>query len=149
MTRENKPIVVIDTNLFINALIRQGSGKSSQLVNGWQEHRYHVATTDELIEEIRGVLKREKMEKKYGITPKEAEAFVLELRLSTRSVTPVKLADLPIHSRDKKDDPVLACAFGSGCDYLITSDEDLLILAGRPELGKLKILTVSQFLQLG
>ena len=146
MTEGNKPVVVIDTNLFSNALIRKSSGKPSQLVNGWQEHQFHVAMSDELIEEIRGVLTREKMAKKYGITPEEAEAFITELRLSTRSITPLKLADLPIHSRDKKDDLLLACSFGGDCDYLISHEEDVLILAGRPEMGKLKIVTVSQFL---
>jgi uncharacterized protein len=146
MTGENKPVVVIDTNLFINAQIRKSSGKSSQLITGWQESRFHVAMSDDLIEEIRDVLKREKMAKIYGIPPDEAETFVTELRLSTRFVTPLKLADLPIHSRDPKDDPLLACALGGDCDYLISHDEDLLSLAGRPELGRLKIVTVAQFL---
>ena len=67
MTDKNKPVVVIDTNLFINALIRKSRGKSSQLITDWQEDRFHVAMSDELIEEVRGVLKREKMAKNYGI----------------------------------------------------------------------------------
>jgi len=146
MTDKNKPVVVIDTNLFINALIRKSRGKSSQLITDWQEDRFHVAMSDELIEEVRGVLKREKMAKNYGITPEIAEVFVTELRLSTRFVTPLKLTDLPIHSRDKKDDIFLACALGGDCDYLISHDEDLLSLAGSPELEKLKIVTVAQFL---
>jgi predicted nucleic acid-binding protein len=75
--------------------------------------------SDDLLEEIRGVLKREKMAKKYGITLEITEAFVTELRLSTLTFIPLKLADLPIHSRDKKDDPLLACSFGGDCDYLM------------------------------
>jgi hypothetical protein len=41
---------------------------------------------------------------------------------------------LPIHSRDEKDDALLACAFGGNCDYLVTGDEDLLVLNGKKRI---------------
>jgi len=53
--------------------------------------------------------------------------FLAELRLSARIITPEKTATLPLHSRDLKDDPLLACALEGSCDYLITGDEDLLL----------------------
>lgn len=53
---------------------------------------------------------------------------------------------LPIRSRDPKDNKLLACALSTNADYLITGDEDLLILNGNPALGALKILTAKDFL---
>jgi predicted nucleic acid-binding protein len=55
--------------------------------------------------------------------------------------------ELPIHSRDTKDDKVLRCALMGKCDYLITGDEDLLILNGRAELGNLHIVKAADFLK--
>ena len=55
--------------------------------------------------------------------------------------------NLPIHSRDPKDDFLLSAALGGNADYLITGDEDLLILKDNPSLGKLRIITIKDFLE--
>jgi PIN domain len=62
-------------------------------------------------------------------------------------VSPLPLSQLPLHSRDKKDDKFLACALGGNCDYLVTEDDDLLVLNGKPELGKIQIGTAYEFLK--
>jgi putative PIN family toxin of toxin-antitoxin system len=147
MTSANKPTVVIDTNLLISALIRKGNHSPAQLVTAWRNHYFHLAMTSELISEVEMVLKREKISQKYALTPEEIEDFIAELRFSAQFVTPEKGEALPLHSRDQKDDILLACALGGDCDYLITGDEDLLILNGRPELGKLKIIKAADLLR--
>lgn len=55
---------------------------------------------------------------------------------------------LPIHGRDPEDDFMLATALRGVANYLITGDEDLLVLNGNPALGKLKIVLVKDFLKL-
>jgi len=47
--------------------------------------------------------------------------------------------------RDPKDIHLLA-ALGGDADYLITGDADLLVLAGDPTLGPLRIITARAFL---
>ena len=68
--------------------------------------------------------------------------------LQARLVHPLPRDALPIHCRDPKDDPVLACALGGHADYIVTGDADLLELAGHPDLGALRILTPRVFLTL-
>ena len=53
---------------------------------------------------------------------------------------------LPVHVRDPKDAKILALALGGNADYLVTGDDDLLVLNGDPRLGKLQIVTVHTFL---
>jgi predicted nucleic acid-binding protein len=65
----------------------------------------------------------------------------------TEFVPAIPFFRLPLHSRDKKDDKFLACALGGNCDYLITEDEDLLVLNGKRELGKLQIITAHDSLK--
>jgi putative PIN family toxin of toxin-antitoxin system len=147
MTRENKPTVVIDNNLLISALIRKGSNPPAQVVAAWRNHQFDLVMTGKLIDEVTMVLNREKIYKKYSLSTEEIEEFITELRFSARFVTPKKDETLPLHARDPKDDVLLASALGGGCDYLITGDEDLLILNGRAELGTLKIITAAEFLR--
>ncbi len=147
MTKENKPLVVIDTNLLVSVLISKGDHIPHKLITAWRKDIFYLVITEEIIEELKRVLKREKIYKKYSISPEEIERFIAELQFSTQLVAPLRLEDLPIHSRDKKDDILLACTFAGKCDYLITGDEDLLVLNGRKELGKLKIIKAAEFLK--
>jgi predicted nucleic acid-binding protein len=55
------------------ALIRKGSSPPAQLVTAWRNHQFHLAMTSELIGEVEMVLKREKISKKYSLTPEEIE----------------------------------------------------------------------------
>lgn len=43
---------------------------------------------------------------------------------------------------------MLALALDSKADYLVTGDEDLLVLAGDERLGSLAIVTVAEFLRI-
>lgn len=48
--------------------------------------------------------------------------------------------------RDPNDAHILAAAITGEADYLVTGDRDLLVLAGTPELGRLRIVTPAEFL---
>jgi uncharacterized protein len=143
----NKPTVVIDTNLFISAIINKKNTIPFTLITAWRNHQIQLFITESLIKEVETVLTREKIYKKYAISKKEIEKFITELRFSTTAISPTDIDFLPIRSRDPKDDKFLACALGGNCDYLITGDEDLLILNGKPELGKLQIIKAAEFLK--
>ena len=62
-------------------------------------------------------------------------------------VRPISHFELPLHSRDVKDDKLLACAFAGECDYLVTEDNDLLTLSGQKAFGKLQIITAYEYLK--
>ena len=147
MGERNKPAIVIDTNLFISAIISKNNTIPYQLLLAWRNSRFQLITSDPLITEVEAVLKREKIYKKYNISQEEIAKLLRELRFSTKIVIPIEVNLLPIHSRDKKDDILLASALGGNCDYLITGDEDLLILDGHQKLGDLKIIKAEEFLR--
>lgn len=76
----------------------------------------------------------------------EAEVRVLLRRLSTQAELVVPRLPAPITVRDPLDEHILALAVTGGADYLITGDNDLLVLAGDPRLDALRIVTVAEFL---
>jgi putative PIN family toxin of toxin-antitoxin system len=119
----------------------------SQLITSWGDNKFQWIITENIVNELKEVLKRDKIRNKYNIDEQDAKTFLESLSIGAEIISPIPLDSLPIHSRDKKDDPLLACAFGGKSDYLITGDEDLLVLDGRQEVGKLRIIKAADFLQ--
>lgn len=139
--------VVIDTNIFISAVI-VGGGLPDQLLRLWQIDSYTLLTSSELISEIETVLQRNDIKERYSLSTEVTTQVLTLLRLGSESVNPLSEENLPIHSRDDGDDKLLALAFGGGVDYLVMGDKDLLVLNGDPLLGRLKIVTVREFLSI-
>lgn len=148
MAKENKPTIVIDTNLLISAIIIKGNNTPNKLLGAWKDNKFNLSISEELINEVENVLSREKIYKKYHITPEEIKELIIELRFSTNFVVPLNPEDLPIHSRDIKDDKLLNCAIAGKCDYLVTGDNDLLVLNSSKSLDNLKIITASNFISI-
>ena len=148
MDKENKPTILIDTNILISAIILKRDSTPNKLLMLWKHNKYNLVMSEELILEVETVLNREKINRKYHISQQEIQELIRELRFSITFIIPLNLYTLPIHSRDIKDDKLLACAIAGECDYLITGDQDLLVLNGNQPLGKIKILTAKEFLSL-
>jgi putative PIN family toxin of toxin-antitoxin system len=135
---------VVDTNLFVSGLILN-HGLPSQLVKTLRQGGFRLVLSEVLLEEYRRVLTRQHFAQRYGLTPQEIRDF-LTLLATAQSATPQR--QLPVRVRDVKDNPVLATALGGKAEYLVTGDEDLLILDGHPKLPNLRIITVRAFLEL-
>ncbi|MBI2327535.1 putative toxin-antitoxin system toxin component, PIN family [Candidatus Curtissbacteria bacterium] len=144
MTGKNEPTVVIDTNLFISAIIRGGT--PYKLLEAWKQNKFSIVITRNLFEELTEVLKREEIFTKYSLNQTEIQKLLDGLELNAIFVAPLEVSDLSIHSRDPKDDKLLTCVLAGDISYLVTGDEDLLVLSQNAALGNLKIITVKEFL---
>lgn len=138
------PRVVVDANILVSALIVK-RGNPNRLVRAWQQGTMHLITAPLLIVEVDRTLHRPRIRQKYAITEEEVRELVGALQ-AAEEVQPQE--ELPLVPRDVKDTPLLAVALGGHADYLVTGDEDLLVLAGDPALGGLQIVTVRDFLAL-
>jgi uncharacterized protein len=118
---DNKPIkVIIDTNLWISFLIgKQLASLKSLLVEGTIQPVF----SRQLLDEITIVTQRPKLQK-YFSSEKVIDliVFLESIGLLIEVKSSVSLC------RDAKDNYLLALAKDSQADYLITGDEDLLIL---------------------
>ncbi len=145
MTDGNKLRVVVDTNLLISAAISSNS-LADKFIAAWQKDTFSLIISHEQLEEIRDVSKR----KKFASYPKfleRIEELIQTLAFTAEKAEVLLEKDLPLHSRDPEDNFLLSAALGGSADYLITADEDLLVLQDHPALGKLKIMTVRDFLE--
>jgi len=124
--------VILDTNVFISSFATRGLCHS---VFELCLDRFEIVISSFLIKEIRNVLK-DKL-----ILP---EIFIKEtLDYLSENATSVEVNKLLSGvCRDPEDDHIIALADSAGANYIITGDEDLLILK---KFGSTQIVTPRQF----
>ena len=127
--------VVLDTNVIISSFATRGLCHS---VFEICLDRFEIVISSSLIIEIRNVLKRKL---------KLPELFIVEtLDYLSKNATSVEVNKLISGvCRDPEDDHIIALADSTGANYIITGDEDLLILK---KYGSTQIVTPRQFWQL-
>lgn len=131
--------VVIDTNLYISALINENSRRRLNLV--LNSPQFEIITDNALFRELSLVIFRPKFSR--FVSASQIKNF-LEL-LHERSLH-FETTSVVQHSPDPKDDFLLALCQDSGSEYLITGNKrDLLDLRS---FGKTEILSLTQFIDL-
>jgi uncharacterized protein len=129
--------IILDTNWYVSAFINKKSRRT--LYEILKDKRFIILFSKELIQEYRNVIIRPKFEK--YIKPHQAQRF--ENLLISR-LTEVKITSNIRQSRDVKDNYLLSMSIDSKADFLITGDDDLLVLK---QIGKTKILTKADFFE--
>ena len=126
--------VVLDTNVLVAAFLSEGI--CYKLLLRARKKEYDLVLSADIIAEFEGVLLR-----KFSLSQSELSdvrnLLAETIREICQKVDPIK----PV-SRDQADDKVLACASASDADYLVTGDEDLLVVK---QYGGAKILTPRDF----
>lgn len=123
MSDKPKPIVVIDTQLILRATLNPRS-LPAKLLFGFGE-RYVLAVSAAIYAEAEDVLNRPKLRAKFSGLTDEAVSKTLRVLAAAQQV---ELDEIPPVSRDPKDDVFLAVAVASGAKYLVSEDQDLLVL---------------------
>lgn len=130
--------VVIDSSVLIRYLLKPSRATRELIQQTWLEDEIEVVTAPELMYELADVLARPKIRR--FVMQDEATALIEAITLRATILPP--LGPVPPYTRDSKDDKFVACAVLGEAEYLITYDEDLLVLS---EVAKVKILTTERF----
>lgn len=134
---QKKIRIILDTNWYISATINKSSRrKLYQLIT---DKRFIILLSSEIVEEYRQVISRDKFRK--IINPFQVSRFINVL---TSVIELVNLKSDLKGSRDIKDNFLLSLSADGNADYLITGDEDLLVLQ---KTGSTQILTLKAFLE--
>ena len=134
----NKPIkLVVDTNLWISFLISRSYAKLDKILKAGLAR---LIFSTELIEEFIEVVERPKFKKIFSssdirnlFTDIYLYADLIEVKTSVQIC------------RDKKDNFLLSLCQDGNADFLLTGDEELLVLR---KFGKTRIMTLAEYLEL-
>lgn len=133
---------VVDTNTLISGLISP-LGAPAQITRHWKKGDFLLLTSPALLAELRRVLEYPRIADRLGWLDEERTQFVESFE-TLALITPGVLT-LPGVTRDPKDDPVVACAVEGEAGFIVSGDQDLLVLG---TYGKVCMVTPRKFLAL-
>ena len=134
----NKPIkLVVDTNLWISFLISRSYAKLDKILKAGL---VRLIFSTELIEEFIEVVERPKFKKIFASS--DISNLFTDIYLYADFIEVTTSVQI---CRDKKDNFLLALCQDGNADFLLTGDEDLLILR---KFGKTRIMTLAEYLDL-
>jgi uncharacterized protein len=126
--------VVFDTNVLIAAFLTEGV--CSKLLVRARRREFELYLSEDIILEFERNLR-----KKFSFSPseiKDARGVLLEASVK---IVPKVSSVVPV-CRDPEDDKILACAKETDADYLVTGDQDLLLI---DPYGRTRIVTPRNF----
>jgi uncharacterized protein len=130
--------VVVDTSVLIRYLIKPGSAVRAMIEQYWVDGAFVMVTAPELLAELRAVLARPAMSEL--VRADEAAVLVAAVRDRAEMISP--LGEVPVYTRDRKDDVFVACAVAGRADCIVTADNDILVLE---RLLEVRMVTPQQF----
>ncbi|SHE88374.1 hypothetical protein SAMN05444278_107102 [Psychroflexus salarius] len=128
--------IILDTNLWISFLISKKFNSIDKLI---ENNKITLIFSDELISEFVEVVNRPKFKKYFSKNDIEK---ILDYFDQYGKLVKVK-SDIKI-CRDEKDNFLLNLSIDSKADYLITGDNDLLVLK---KIERTKIMNFTDFLE--
>lgn len=136
LKKKEKHSVILDTSTYISALISK-EGVSAKIFEFIIKGDLFNFYTDGIIAEVNDVLNREK----FNLEKDKIEHFINLIKQNSFLVQ--QLDNYKVTKcRDPKDDKFLSLASQIEADYLITWDEDLLVLK---EVNSTKIITPEEY----
>lgn len=116
---------VIDTNVLVSGLI-SGQGPPRRIVDAWLDGQFLLVISLYQVGDLHHVLTYPRIASRIRLEEAELELLLAAL-LSQAEVVPGVL-QLPGVTRDPKDDVVVSCAVGGQADFIVSGDQDLLVL---------------------
>jgi len=134
---ETRIKIILDTNIWVSFTI----GKQMEKLKGvLYNPEVDIFICDDIVIEYNDVIKRPKFRKYIKQSRVQEVNEIILLATNNKSYhSKIKI------SRDKKDNYLLALAKDINADYLVTGDQDLLVLE---KFGDNGIITFSQLLKI-
>jgi putative PIN family toxin of toxin-antitoxin system len=130
---------VVDTNILIRALIKP-QGTVGPVLTRLRDGDYTLLYAEPLLDELVAKLALPRIREKYRLTDDDVETVLALILLRGEPVVPRRHITA---CRDPKDNVVLEVAVAGKADYIVTGDDDLLVLhpfEGFPIVGPAEFL---------
>ncbi len=114
----------VDTNIFIRALIKP-QGSVGPVLTRLRDGDYILLYAELLLDELLAKLALPRIRAKYHLSDEDVETVLALILLRGEPITPNRRITA---CRDPKDNIVLEVAVAGQADFIVTGDNDLLVL---------------------
>ncbi|MBL8191862.1 MAG: putative toxin-antitoxin system toxin component, PIN family [Acidobacteria bacterium] len=122
-----KPRIVLDCMVFLQAAAREKS-PARRCLRLAEEHKVQLFISRKIIAEVREVLSREKIRRRFDALTDESVAVFIERVCQAADFVRTAPDHFDYSKRDPKDEPYINLAIEVAADYLVSRDNDLLDL---------------------
>jgi uncharacterized protein len=136
MPKNNTLKLIIDTNLWVSFLISNTNRKLDALLI---ENKVILLFSEALITEVEQTISKPRLKKYFSENALQEMLEVFEPYIEL-----IEVRSIVSVCRDPDDNFLLALAKDGKANYLITGDQDLLVLK---KFGKTRIVTITAFLK--
>ncbi len=130
---------VIDTNILIRAIIRP-VGTVGPVIVRLEEGRYQLIYSQPLLDELTRKLALPRIKDRYELTDEQVTDFIGLLTELGELVKPERRVAI---CRDPKDNMVIEAALAGKAEFVVTGDNDLLVLG---QFETVRFITAREFL---
>ena len=132
--------IVADTNIAVSGFLF--GGLPLRVLDAGRSEIIELCTSQALLDEFAEVIERPHFDRKFEETGISRQRMVSDYAEISTVIKPAKLSEHV--SRDPDDDEVIACALSADCEFIVTGDNDLLVLK---EYQGVTIVTAADFLK--
>lgn len=131
--------VVIDTNVWLSGLL--WGGLPDQILQQVEARTVEAIVSEDILDELVRTLARPKFQKRLNQLELDVDTLITAVRCAVTIVvaSPIPVPDL----RDPKDEIIIAAAIAGCAEFIITGDQDLLVLKN---VGSIIIISPGSFL---
>lgn len=137
------PRAVVDTNVLVSGLFHFLNAPSAHILEAIRAQKLVLVSSPAILSEVENVINRDRIVAKTQMTKEERTEF-MDMLIERCEVIEGKLV-LTNVSRDSKDNKFLACGAEARVDYIVTGDEDLLVLK---EYEGITVISPREFVEL-
>jgi len=118
--------VVLDSNIFISAIIKPGSNPA-RILDLALAGKIRLVLSDDILTEIKKVMQYPKIARLHGRSQQEIDYFIKRLRTVAHMVP--NCLKIDVVPEDPDDNKVIACAVEGYADFIVSGDRHLTVLA--------------------
>ncbi len=138
-TRNDTLKIILDTHIWISGLLLPKS-KAGEVLLQWKASKIDIVTSQPILDEIRKVLLYPKIQKPIQWDAAKIDQYLSLMQFLTEFIEIDPDAPQVIVPRDPNDSIILNTFLASKADFLLTGDNDLLVLK-----AQYPIITLAEF----
>jgi hypothetical protein len=137
-SKDRKMRVVLDTNVWLSGLL--WGGVPDQILQLVEREELQAIGSEEILDELFQTLSRPKLQKRLGQLGIDTDSIMLAVQQVIRIVQtePIQVDNL----RDPNDAMIIGAAIAGEAKFIITGDQDLLVLG---KISGIEILSPRDF----